>query len=439
MWDMIPSLRDCVDTLAPAFTQPSFASNCRLLLAWVMCLGKHTLSRAGENTRPQVPPDHSQRHGLDAYYNFFERSSWTPKDLAFRIAVLILTRLPLSGRITLLVDDTLAHKRGKSAWGLGWWRDAGASTRKRVATASGHNWVVMAVAFRVPGTSRVILALPLLAGLHLPGKGQLSCAELAKEMLDETLGWFPGRGFTLVADGAYACKEVLGDFPQAVRFVGRMRGDAAVYDPKLPRQKEGKRGPKPKKGPRLPSPRDAAEKAGRKRPGSGDWGWQEVGVTIYGSQRTLLAVSYQAVWPRVLGLVPAQIVAVRDPEGRMDDVYLFTTDLGASLEWTIETILVAVVDRGAVQSQQTGAADRGPAALLPRERGEGGPVGLGHAGGDHGVVSHGRSGTAPGAADEATDGAVGQRVLLAPHDPGVATRHPRRHDSAQLGLRASAA
>jgi hypothetical protein len=336
MWDIIPSLGSCVDCLGPAFTQPSCATSCRLLLAWVMCLGKHTLCRVGHNADPERAPDHSQRHGLDCYYNFFERSSWGPKDLAYRVAVLILTRLQFPGCISLLVDDTLAHKRGKSVWGMGWWRDAVASTRKRVATASGHNWVVMAVAFCVPGTSRVILALPLLARLHLPGKGQPSCAMLAKQMLDEVVGWFPGCEFTLVADGAYACKEMLGEFPKSVRFVGRMRGDAAVYDPRVPRQKKGKPGRKPTKGPRLPSPRDAARKADRKRTQSGDWLWQAVEVTIYGTQRTLQVCSYVAVWPRVLGLVPIQIVVVRDPEDRMDDVYLFTTDLNASLEWVIE-------------------------------------------------------------------------------------------------------
>lgn len=335
MWDMIPSLQACVDCLAPTFTQPSSATSCRLLLAWVMCLGKHTLSRVGHNANPQSPPDHSQRHGLDCYYNFFERSAWEPKDLAYRLGVLVLTRLPFTGTITLLVDDTLAHKRGKCVWGLGWWRDAVASTRKRVATASGHNWVVVAVAFCVPGTSCVILALPLLARLHRPGKGQPSCATLTDQMLAEVLGWFPGRNFTLVGDGAYACKELLAALPKRVRFVGRMRGDAAIYDPKVPTQKKGKRGRKPTKGPRLPSPRDAAKKADRKRTTSGDWVWQEVAVTIYGRQRTLRAVSYQAVWPRVLGLRPIQVVVVRDVEGRMDDVYLFTTVLGASPEWVI--------------------------------------------------------------------------------------------------------
>ena len=122
------------------------------------------------STYPDRVPDHSQRHGLDGYYNFFERSAWTPTSLAYRVGVLIFTRLKIYGVITLLVDDTLAHKRGKSVWGLGWFRDAVASTRKRVATASGHNWVVLAVAVCIPFSNVPILALPLLARL-LPGRG----------------------------------------------------------------------------------------------------------------------------------------------------------------------------------------------------------------------------------------------------------------------------
>src|SRR5271168_2813160 len=135
MWTMIPSLQECVDCLAPTFTQPSFATSCQLLLGWIMCLGKHTLFLVGHSANPQNIPDHSQRHGLDSYYNFFERSTWTPKDLAYRVALLVITRLKPFGRITLLVDDTLAHKRGKTVWGMGWFRDAVASTRSRVATA----------------------------------------------------------------------------------------------------------------------------------------------------------------------------------------------------------------------------------------------------------------------------------------------------------------
>src|SRR5947209_16081928 len=107
MWAMIPSLRPLVEGLQPAFTLPSFASACDLLLSWVMCLGKHTLRRVGQTRTPDTAPDHSRRHGLDTTYNFFERSAWSPGHLARRVAVLLLTRLKLAGRITLLVDDTL--------------------------------------------------------------------------------------------------------------------------------------------------------------------------------------------------------------------------------------------------------------------------------------------------------------------------------------------
>jgi hypothetical protein len=332
---MILSLDPIVEHLRPAFTQPSSGTACELLLAWVMCLGKHTLRRAAENAHPDQVPDHSRRHGLDTYYNFFERSAWTAQGLAYRIGVLILSRLTFGGAITLLVDDTLAHKRGKSVWGLGWFRDAVASTKKRVATASGHNWVVLAVAVCVPFTKVPVLALPLLARLHLPGQGQPSCAELARAMLGEVLAWWPERRFTLVGDGAYATKGLLGDLDERVTFVGRLRGDASVYDPRVPPAKKGQRGPKAKKGPKLPKPKEAAAKADRKRTTTGGWVWQDVAVSVYGCARSLRALAYPVVGPTVLGYRPIQVVVVRDPSGRMRDCYLFTTDLKASLSWVI--------------------------------------------------------------------------------------------------------
>jgi hypothetical protein len=335
MWPMIPSLEAVVQACTPAFTLPSFHTHCQLLLGWVLCLGRHRLCRVADTAQPQDLRDHSQRHGLDTTYNFFERSAWTVSGLAYRVAVLILTRLSLTGVITLLVDDTLAHKRGKTVWGLGWFRDAVASTRKRTATASGHNWVVVAVAVCLPGTNAPILALPLLARLHRPGKTQPSCPQVAGALLTEVLAWFPNRRFTLVADGAYASKALLAGLDERVTFVGRLRGDAAVYDPRVPQAKKGQRGRRAQKGPRLPSPKAAAAKADRKRVATGDWLWRVVTVTAYGEQRVLWALAYQAVWPRVLGLRPVQVVVVRDPAGKLDDAYLFTTDVRADVGWVI--------------------------------------------------------------------------------------------------------
>jgi hypothetical protein len=335
MWPMIASLQPFVHALAPAFTQPSFHTHCQLLLGWVMCLGTHRLCRVADSAQPQELRDHSQRHGLDTTYNFFERSAWTVPALAYRVAALIFTTLKLCGPITLLVDDTLTHKRGKKVWGLGWFRDAVASTRKRTATASGHNWVVVAVAVCLPFTDVPILALPLLVRLHRPSKAQPSCPQLARAMLAEVLAWFPGRRFTLVGDGAYASRVLLAGLDERVTFVGRLRGDAALYDPRVPVAKPSKRGRKAQKGPRLPSPKQAAAKADRKRSATGDWLWQEVTVTAYGRTRTLQALSYETLWPRVLGLRPVRVVVVRDPEGKLEDGYLFTTDLQASVAWVI--------------------------------------------------------------------------------------------------------
>jgi DDE superfamily endonuclease len=337
MWHMIPSLQPLVQALAPAFTQPSFATHCQLLLGWVMCLGNHTTWRVSQTIHADDPASAAERHPFDRYYNFFSRSGWTVSSLAYRLAVFLVTHLNPSGVLHLVVDDTLLHKRGRKVWGLGWFRDAVASTRKRVATASGNNWVVLGLAIPVPCCPEHILCLPLLARLHLPGKAQPSCAQLARQMLQEVQTWFPQRVLILCGDGAYACKALLERLPAGVVFVGRLRGDAALFDPQPARAVAGRRGPKPKKGARLPNPKDAATKADRQRSGRGPWVWQEVVVTAYGKTRTLQALAYTAVWPKVLGLCPVQVVVVRDPNSRLDDAYLFTTDLQATAAWVIAT------------------------------------------------------------------------------------------------------
>jgi DDE superfamily endonuclease len=187
----------------------------------------------------------------------------------------------------------------------------------------------------VPGTGIPILALPLLARLHLPGQAQRSCPALARLMLAEVLACFPGRRFTLVGDGAYACQRLLGQLDERVTFVGRLRGDAALFDPQVPPAKKGQRGRKAQKGPRLPKPKEAAAKADRCRSAAAPYRWQEVTVTLYGRTRQLRALAYEALWPTGLGLRPIRVTVVRDPEGRMRDAYLFTTDLGARLTWVI--------------------------------------------------------------------------------------------------------
>lgn len=329
MWHMIPSLQVLVEQLAPAFTQPSFRTSCCLFLGWIMSLRKRTLFRACTNLDPRTSDCHD-RHDFDRYYNFFERSCWEPAVLAQRVMILVLRVLKFFGPITLLVDDTLLHKTGKCVWGLGWFRDAVASTRKRVATASGHNWVVIAIAYQLPLSAKHVLALPVLARLHEGGKGKPSGAQLALEMCRQIVEWFPNYRFSLVGDGGFANSTLLEKLPEAITFVGRMRGDAAVHHGET----DDMAATRATKGERLPSPREAAAKADRTRT-IGQWLWMTLVVALYGVTREVKVVTYVALWPRVLGDRLIRIVVVRDVAGKLDDVYLFTTDLEASSIWVI--------------------------------------------------------------------------------------------------------
>jgi len=334
MFMMIESFESIVQALSPVFTQPSFRTHVEVLLGWIMCLGKRTEYGVFQTIEAQTPISRKQRHPFDRFYNFFSRSAWTVHDLAYHVAVAIVLGLNLKGPLYLVVDDTLLHKRGKHVYALGWFRDAVASTAKRVATASGNHWAVLGLAIRILGTQKID-GLPIRMKLHLPGEGQPSEATLAKEMLRDVLEWFPDRTFVLLGDGAYSAKNLLGDLDERVTHVGVMRSDAAIYDPVPPPQPASKRGPKPHKGARLASPKAAMKDADGNRSGTGPWAWQWVEATAYGVTRRLQVLSFQAVWPKVLGLRPILVVLVRDPQRKFKDTYLFTTDLTAERSWVI--------------------------------------------------------------------------------------------------------
>jgi hypothetical protein len=344
MWVMLPCLHLIVHELCPAFSEPSFITHCEFMLGWVMCLGTRTEYRVAQSFQAEEEFCRAERHPFDRYYNFVARSAWQVTDLARHVATMAVVRVKVLGALYLVVDDTLLHKRGNKVFGLGWFRDAVASTRKRVATASGNNWVVLALAVPIPLCPSRVFCIPLAMRLHLPGEDQPSCAALARQMLDEVLTWFPDRDVILIADAAYACNPMLDGLPKRVAFVGRLRSDAAIYDPKPLPQSKSKPGPKPQKGPRLPSPKQLAAKANEaakaasvNQAGPWQWQWQTVQAVAYAVTRSLQTVACTVLWPHVLGTQSVQLVVVHDPEGKFEDTYLFTTKLDALPEWVIET------------------------------------------------------------------------------------------------------
>jgi hypothetical protein len=221
-------------------------------------------------------------------------------------------------------------------WRIGWFHDPVASTKKRVATALGNKWVVIGLAVPIPGTNK-IFCLPIHAMLQEPGKGKPGEAELARRMLRDVMAWFPDREFIFAGDGGYSAKNLLMDLDPRVCYVGLMRGDAAIHDPHVAPRGKSKRGPKPKYGRRLPSPREVAKKADAARGPRSRWRWKNIQAQAYGQKRKFQVSSFRATWPKVLGGRVIQVVVCRGLDEGFGEVCLFTTDLNASPEWVVET------------------------------------------------------------------------------------------------------
>src|SRR5262249_31050994 len=124
---------------------------------------------------------------------------------------------------------------------------------------------------------------------------------------------YPRGRWRLRRQGAAGRPGRTGDVRRpGARRRGRLRPARAQGQARrVHRAKPSQRGPKAHKGPRLPSPKQAAAQADRKRTAAGDWVWRELMVTAYGEARVLQAFTYEAVWPTVSGLRPVRVVVVR--------------------------------------------------------------------------------------------------------------------------------
>jgi len=333
MWSVVPSFEAILQALSVVFTQPSYQTNWQIFVGWLMCLGRRTEFRVFEAFRGKHVA-RKQRHPFDREYNFFSRAAWSVVELARHVAVKLVNTLNPDRELLLIVDATLLHKRGQHVWALGWFYDPAISTKKRSVIAPGNKWVVLGLAVRIPLTNRY-LCLPIHAMLQIQGEDQPSEADLARRMIEEVAQWFPDRRLLLIGDGAYSAKNLVRDLNPRVRYVGLMRKDAELYEP-LHAVPIG-RGRYRQRGPRLPAPHEIAKLADQATTPSSRWRWTTIWVWAYGQKRRFQVVAFQAIWRKVFGPRPIQVVVVRSLDKGYGDVYHFTTDLMASAAWVVET------------------------------------------------------------------------------------------------------
>jgi hypothetical protein len=323
------TLLDTIKLIAPALTKPGLDNAIIVLVGWVLTRGRHAVTEA------LVATGVAARRHHEAFHRFFSRGTWSPDKLGLLLLVSIIERCVGPGAIVeLVLDDTLARKKGPGIFGLGNHLDAVRSTKAFRVFSFGHVWVVLSVVIRVP-FSRRPWALPILFRLYRTkqdcrkrGGSFFKKTQLGRQMVDLVAQSLPSTRVRVSSDDAYANSTLLDGLPAHVIFVGSMRPDAVLTAP--PTEAERKHaGRRRLRGQQVPKP-EALVKASHHP-------WQKVEVFIYGQQRTLQIKTIDAQWYRGAGERLLRIVIVRVSRGGIPMRVFFSTDPTMSVELILET------------------------------------------------------------------------------------------------------
>jgi hypothetical protein len=291
-------------------TGPTFSKMLVWLQGTILTSGRRTITAA---LRAMGLSD---EENFSKYHHVFNRASWSPWVLSKLLLTLLINSCLRPGMaLVLLIDDTLERRRGRKIKHKGWFRDPIRSTAKHVSTSLGIRWLCVAMAITMPWSKRT-WALPFILVPTLSpsvsqklGKKHRTLLDWAEYLVVKIRRWQPDRPIILVGDGAFASMPLLQRCQRKhikVSLITRMRFDAVLHKYPGP-QPKSKPGPKPKKGARLPNPRQYLNDP------TTDWVEQEV-IWYGGKRQTVEIATGHCLWYR-RGLDPAPIrwVLVRCP------------------------------------------------------------------------------------------------------------------------------
>ena len=308
---------------AQAFTVPTFTNALILLYGTILAPGRRTVSAALRAMGLADSPHFTN------YHRVLNRAQWSPWILSnLLLALIIRSFVPADMPLLLAVDDTLERRRGPKIKYKGWFRDPIRSTVNHVSKSLGIRWICLAILVPVPWSQR-LWALPFMT---IPALGPKTSDKLKKQhrttvdwamiMIEKVRNWQPDREISLIGDGGYAAVRLIQHCQQLLRpakLISRLRLDACLHDFPGP-QPKGKRGPKPKKGARLPSL--AVQLTDPKTK------WQKLKVVWYGGkEREVEIVTGVCLWyRRGLAPVPVRWLLLRCPESSFKSQALFCSD-----------------------------------------------------------------------------------------------------------------
>lgn len=245
------------------FTKPSQESFLLLSLGFVFAFTRHSIAsylwRAGAATF---------KH-FTRFYVFFGAPCYERLEPLFtRVIVAAADHVPAEEPIRLRFDDTTTKKSGRKIEGTSTYRNGAGTARQEYRTLFGLNFVLGEMRIQLSGEH--VVSVPIGIELYLKqaqaqqlGQPYRTRSELARKMLDQVCRLIApilgaDRRVLSVQDGEYSTKAFLRDLPENAHVVGRLPIDSVLYGAIAPRP-PGKRGPKPKKGPRLGNAKELAE------------------------------------------------------------------------------------------------------------------------------------------------------------------------------------
>jgi len=313
-----------------------------LLIGTILAPGKRTVTSALRVMGLKDDPQYQN------YHRVLNRAKWSSlKASQILLGLLVATFVAAGVPLVIGADETLERRRGEKIKAKGIFRDAVRSSHKYINYSSGLRWVSMMLLIKLPWSDQWS-ALPFLTVLAPSPKTNKANQKRHKtsidwvgQMISVVSRWVPERGIVLVVDGGMSAVKLAlrcQRSPQVVTFVSRLRLDSVLHAPPEP-QPKGKRGPKPKKGKRLPSLNQVATHL--------ETNWTKKQIDWYGGKsRTIEYVSATALWytPR-FDPVPIRWLLVRDPLGKFQTSAFFTTNQQADpmqildwylMRWSIE-------------------------------------------------------------------------------------------------------
>jgi hypothetical protein len=332
MFQFSSSLPDLLKPFVSCFNEPVFATFGSLVPAWIVCLGRRTISRVWQTTGRALDEDHSKA------YRFFNQALWNFDDLARVLLLQLLTCLIPGCAVWVVVDDTLCHKRGaKVAFG-GIFLDAVLSSRKHKIFRFGVNWVTLGVVVQLPFRQDRFFCINLLWRVYSKkekGLTHQTKSQLARQMIDLIAEWLPQKTVYVVADCAYVGKHLLNGLPRHVHAIGPIHRRATLSQP-LPDDYEGKR----KIGDSLARPIEMWDDEA-----FGSWDDLPLPLPNGTEKKLQVKVIKGFCWYPAAGQRKMQLVLIRDPDKKWRDEMLLSTDprqsaqgviLGYMRRWSVE-------------------------------------------------------------------------------------------------------